>query len=141
MNAITVNVKQTITVERIKDLLCSAFEGGTGYWAMVIDGAEQEDMDKVGAEYYHEMPVLGGELKIYDRENYGDDDEAQELLGVINGERIQKALELMAKGKNEDGTEAEYLIKHMDDIVNENEDANTGDIFLQMALFGKLVYS
>ena len=140
MESVKIKIEQEITVERIKDLLCTAFEGGTGYWALVLDGAEQEDMDKVGAEYYHEIPALGGELNIYDRDvsHYGI--EPPELLGVINKERIEIALNLMAEGKNEDGTDAEYLKRHMDDFLNDNEDSDTGDVFVQMAVMGKLVY-
>ena len=46
----------------------------------------------------------------------------------------------MAEGKLEDGSDAEYLKKHMNDIINENEDANTGDILVQLAVMGSVVF-
>ena len=134
-----VTIKTEITIERIKDLLCCAFEGGIGYWAIVDDGTNKADMAKVGAEYYHEIPALGGEFPVYDKEDY-DGQSPLKKLGVINLERIQKALTMMAEGKLEDGSDAEYLKKHMNDIINENEDANTGDILVQLAVMGSVVY-
>jgi hypothetical protein len=140
-DGITITIEKTITIERIKDLLCAAFEGGISYWAIVTDGVNQADKDKVGAEHYHEIPALGGEFPIYDNEDYdGQSPISESKLGVINLERIKIAFDLMAKGKNEDGSDAEYLKEHLNDFLNENEDANTGDVFVQMAVMGKVEF-
>jgi hypothetical protein len=69
-----------------------------------------------------------------------EEDEPSKPLGVINMERIKIAFDLMAKGKNEDGTDAEYLKRHLDNFLNENEDSETGDVFVQMAVMGKVVF-
>jgi hypothetical protein len=138
---ITVTVEKEITTTRIKDLLCCAFEGGIGYWASI--SVTQKDIDKVKAEYYHEVPALGGQITFFDKEEVENLVLGQETatpLGILDMESMKKAFEYMANGKNEDGSDAEYLKKHLQTFLNENEDSETGDVFVQMAVLGKLVY-
>jgi hypothetical protein len=141
MDSIKITVSIDISIERIKDLLCCAFEGGIDYWALIQEGATQADMDKVGAEYYHEIPALGGELKVYDREDFGDTDDPQELLGVLNMEGMKKALQYMAEGTDKNGKDCPGFRNHWDWFMNENEDATTGDIFVQLAVMGEEVFA
>jgi len=143
-DVIKIAVELDIPIERIKDLLCCAFEGGTHYWAVVTDeGTTQEDMDKFGAEYYHEIPALGGEFPIFDREEFydGEEDDKLDPIGVLNMDGIKKALQLMAKGQDKDGKDCPGYKEHWDWFMAENEDANTGDLLVQLALFGKEVYA
>ena len=53
---------------------------------------------------------------------------------------IKKALELMAKGQDKNGKDCPGYREHWDWFMNENEDASTGDLFVQLALFGKEEY-
>jgi hypothetical protein len=101
-------------------------------------------MDAVGAEYYHEIPALGGEFEIFDKgeiEDWQNGGDKPKPLGVINGERIAMALQWMADGTNEKGSDLPYYKKHFNDIVIENEDANTGDLMVQLAVMGSEVFS
>jgi len=131
-----------ITTKRLKDLLCCAFEGGSNFWASCSVG--QEEMDKVDAEYFHEIPALGGEIEMFDKEEVEiaeqDGDEKPKPLGVINIERIAMALQWMADGTNEKGKDLPHYKRHFNDIVIENEDANTGDLLVQLAVMGEEVF-
>lgn len=53
---------------------------------------------------------------------------------TLDAAAIQRGLNVLGKGK-EDGA-----AKTLADILAEDDDANTGDCFLQFCLFGKLVY-
>lgn len=113
--AVTVPVKVTHTFdrERIECLLISAFEGGSNYW---IKWAQ---------------PVQGGD--IYDAAfDYG-------VRIRADGEPHSRLLNLtaMAKGLQD---MADHWPNHMADILNGNDDATTADIFLQVCLFGEVVY-
>lgn len=105
--------------ELFKDLICTALEGGSNYWYTI------DYHNRIDGEYYHEIPFRpDGSLGITDLHG--------ELEAPINltEEKIIKAWELLRK---------EYP-RHYQDAVQENHDADTGDILLQLALFGKLVF-
>jgi len=142
MDNILITSQVSITEQRVKDLLCCAFEGGSNYWASCSVG--QEEMDKVGAEYYHEIPALGGEFEMFDKGEVEDEQfggEKAKPLGVINGKRIAMALQWMADGTDEKGEDCPHYKKHFNDILIENEDANTGDLMVQLAVMGEEVFA
>lgn len=107
-----------ISNERISDLLCSAFEGGSTYWAVV---KSVEGRDK--AEYIHDVPLNGGKILISDQEG----DLSTKSLDMST---IESGLHLMAK----------KFPRHFTDFINENDDACTGDVFLQCCLFDDVIY-
>jgi hypothetical protein len=117
-----VKVEFDIPDERISDLLCSAFEGGSGYWINGLKVARQPDTP---VRYMSEVPMAGGALKIvpYDPEN------APTPL-LLNEENCRQGLRLLAQS----------FPKHIQDVIEENDDAGTGDAFLQMAVFGEIVF-
>lgn len=131
MKNIVIKLETEITIERIKDLLCAAFEGGINYWATCSVG--QDKVDEVKAEYYHEIPVMGGEITILDNET-------QEELGKIDMESMKQAFEYMAAGTDKNGKDCPGFRDHFADFMGENDDANTGDIFVQLAVMGEVIY-
>lgn len=117
-----------ITNYRAADLLCSAFEGGSNYWYM-IERNEGEAGKPWGDEYTpsyigHAFSKDGG-VVITDQE----DEESPEY--VLNYDAVKRGKELM---------ETENYRHHLADVLKENDDANTGDVFLQLCLFGEVVY-
>jgi hypothetical protein len=126
--SITVKTTVEITIERIKDLLCCAFEGGIDYWGFAkhLTLAQREE---IKTDYYHERPAMGGSLTILDNET-------QEELGIIDMESMKQALQYMADGTDKNGKDCPGFKKHWDWILRENEDAGTGDIFVQLAVMG-----
>ena len=73
----------------------------------------------------------GSSIKVYDRESVDPDLLTDgDLLGVLSMESIKKALRLM----NED------YPRHYKDMVEEQGDAITGDIFFQLCVMGEVVF-
>jgi len=121
---VTTKVEDT----RIADLLCCAFEGGVGYWC-VITGyrapAEPRSIWGEGTVYKHvDYPLTGGAVVC----QVNDEDDPADL--VLDREAVDRGLRLMA----------EKYPKHWADFISENEDAITGDVFVQCALLGEIVY-
>lgn len=132
MEAIIIKQDIVITKERLDDLLCSAFEGGASYWA--ITGVTQQQKDVVEAEFAYQVCLNGGEIEVFDAE------EPDKKLGVLNAKRLEVALQCMALGQNEKGESKPALKKHFDNFINENDDAETADVFMQMAVMGEIVF-
>lgn len=112
--------------ERIQDLLCAALEGGSNYWYVIkaYNFPKGETKQSLGIEFPHiELPFKGGSLTIGELEGDMPDK-------TLDRESISKGLEIMA----------EKYPKQFADFLDENEDANTGDAFLQCALYGELVF-
>jgi len=113
-----------ITVQRVKDLLYNAIEGGSNYWVGTLDrmgGISQE-----AAPYRQDVPfVEGGWLELEEQEQSG---KAKTFRIDLN--TIKAGLEVMAK----------KYPKHFTNFIAENDDAETGDVFLQCICFGELVY-
>jgi hypothetical protein len=131
-DGITITIEKIITIERIKDLLCCAFEGGIDYWGFAKH-INLDERDELKTEFYHERPAMGGSLTILDNET-------QEELGIIDMESMKKALQYMADGTDKNGKDCPGFKKHFDWILRENEDAGTGDIFVQLAVMGETVF-
>ena len=126
---VSVNVKHEITLDRISNLLCSAFEGGSNYWYQIDKFIKPENLSFRTDEeqiYRHlDYPLNeGGALIINDLE--GDEDEPKRL----DLDAIKKGLQIMA----------EKYPRHMSDFLNDNDDAETGDVFLQCCIFGDAIY-
>jgi hypothetical protein len=126
-DSLSVTIPLTVTIERIKDLLTSAFEGGSNYW---IEEAERvgEAQDRKQAPYLCDAPfVKDGYVRIKDE---GDAINHNGGWFNINPQTIKEGLEKMA---------AKYP-KAWADFMNENDDAETADIFLQCCCFGEAIY-
>lgn len=115
-----------LTLEQLESLICCAIEGGSNYWYMITDHNAKEIQEKSEVKVYlSELPLKeGGYLMIGDCE----DDE-------VESKRLD--LDVIKKGVP---VFAEKYPRHYIDAISSNEDADTGDVFLQCCLFGELVY-
>lgn len=125
----SVPVKLDIPVRRIQDLICSALEGGSNYWYTITEFNEPDEFPNrfdLNRVFKHvEYPTNpGGSLVIRDKE----DDSRPDL--VLNLDSIARGINVMA----------EKHPRHFAVFLSENDDAETGDVFLQCCLFGELVY-
>lgn len=128
---ISVNVKHEISLQRISDLLCSAFEGGSNYWYQIDKFIKPKNLsfrtDEDQIFRHLDYPLNeGGALIISDIE--GDLNEPPWKRLDLNA--IKKGLQIMA----------EKYPQIMGEFLNENDDAETGDVFLQCCLFGDAIY-
>lgn len=140
-NGFTVTTTIELSDSRVKGLLCSALEGGSNYWyenaRMVLgDGYEKKDFYKGGRmqdpkEYWHWSQIVpfveGCAVALDVPENPSSDGS---ITYTLDRAKIQEGLVLMSK---------EYP-KHFSDLLEDNGDATTGDVFLQLALFGEVVF-
>ena len=118
-----VTFTKDIPFQRIDDLIITGVEGGTNYW-MSVEGAWNEsvwgDLEKT---------VKEGKLKFSNRK-LADTDEDHLFEKVLTEEVIQQGLQLMADKHS----------RHFEDFMNENEDAITGDVFIQLCVLGEVRY-
>jgi len=126
-------VKITIENARVAGLLCTAFEGGVGYWCRIMDYVEPAERRAVlspgdGRVYrYADYPLTGGAAVCRLSEEHTDE---EWLPLVLDRAAIQRGLDLMPQVAPE----------HWANFLTENEDAETGDVFVQLCLLGEVVY-
>jgi len=120
-----VTITQEIAPQRIADLMVSALEGGSNYW---IDRVSVESPDR---KTLNGRPWYSGE-DLFDGRPFsiGFHYEEQTETKFLTPEMVKDGFELMA---------TKYP-SHFADFVNENDDANTADVWLQLCLFGEVVY-
>lgn len=131
---ISVKIEHKVSLDKIANLICSAFEGGSNYWYEITEFVKpktitfmvDQDIDPEAKPYAHiDYPLNeGGAVMVRDTE---DEDSEPKRLDL---ESIQKGLKIMAK----------KYPRHMNDLLNENDDAETGDVFLQCCLFGEVIF-
>lgn len=134
----TVNIYTAVPLSRIADLLCSALEGGSNYWYVVERFIEPPKLEflyfadsaecDVQVFRHIDYPLnLGGGIVITTLEGDEFDGKTEWQLNLAS---IKQGLQVMA---------ARYA-RNFADFVNEDDDAITGDVFLQCCLFGEVVY-
>lgn len=130
----TFTVHQEVTAERVSDLICSALEGGSNYWYMIEKKIEPTawtfDSEKVSPRHYiGDYPLNpGGKLIFSVREPENDDEKA--ARHELTWETIASGLNVMARDYGET----------FGNFMSENDDAETGDVFLQCCLFQEVKY-
>ena len=141
-----VRLAMTLSLDRIRDLLCSAFEGGSNYWYMIAryelapgllfwDFCEKGKMQDPKM-YWHPAQLVptteGCALAITVKDENLNPDDAH-----LAPKEYRLDLDALARGAK---VMQEKHPQHFLDVLNENDDATTGDVFLQCCLFGELLY-
>ncbi len=124
--------KLQITKEQIANLLCSAFEGGSNYWYMIVRHIEPTTRERfTGLDHYYphiDHPLSpGGAIVI---ETLEKDEINGQKEWTLDYAACEKGLQVMA----------EKYPSHFADFIQEEEDATTGDVYLQCCLFGEVVF-
>lgn len=116
--------------DKIVNAIIGAFEGGSAYWLREADYIYTPE-GVTGKPAYAETDfwAKGGKMKLsYDNpDSPGDSEKASKEIGLLE---IREGLRSMA---------AESL-SHFNDLLNENDDAITHDVFIQHVLFSEVVY-
>ena len=134
----TANITISIDIprSRIYDLIVTANETGSGYWARVIsetipEGADlswMEDPEDAKRWPHHAAALCGGSV------TYG---EVNEDTGRVGRKRYTLDAAAIARGLAIMATEH---AQHFADLMTENDDMYTADVFLQLCLFGDVRY-
>ena len=125
-------VEIEVSKERVGDLLCSAFEGGSNYWYMIEEFIKPPVVVQhtgLGEVFRHlDYPLSeGGALMVSDSKA-ANPGEAKTTR--LDWPRLLEGLKIMA----------EKYPRHYGDWLAENDDADTGDVFLQCCVLGDVVY-
>lgn len=121
----------TITDEQRLNLLTSALEGGSNYWYYlgkdalnIIAEVCPPDKTTTLVDRMWQAIKAGKEIPVRAIENPRD------VLGKLSLASIDKGEQLLADKHSH----------HLSDIVTENDDATTGDVWFQLSLMGEVVY-
>jgi hypothetical protein len=116
----------TITPQQICDQIITAFEGGSNYWLISADMAPNSPQpDALESPWYATEALFA--LPDWAIDIKADDDAKTYRL---DRDAVTKAVTLMAQSQSE----------HLGNLLADCGDAETADVFLQMALFGEIVY-
>ena len=114
--------------KRIQDIVCGAFEGGSNYWL----GRSRVELVVPTYESLPDENVVwyGREFNVFAQDCFRITFDLEDGIKELTPETVQKGLDLMAVKYPE----------HFNNLVAENDDAETHDVFLQLCLFQEIVY-
>ena len=124
---IEVKTTKKISIQIIKDMIVTAIEGGSNYWAYFK--FPENWKEKYGS--YENIPFEDGNIEVIDIET-------DDVVGVLNIATIQIGLNLMGLYKDVKGKEVPE--RHFNNLTSGNFDAETADVFLQLSVMGEIVY-
>lgn len=133
-----ITVQLPVTDELCASILCTALEGGTGYWA-AADKIERRDVPAERRAYEGEFEYVSVELS--DTEAQDEDDEPAFPPQVVDYAAIRRGLQRVIAGE----------VKVRRDLVAACQasvtggdggdiDADAADVIVQAAMFGELVF-
>ena len=128
--SLTINRPIQITNNQIAGLLCTAFEGGSGYWANVDMAYTPTDAEMKDEATYGDWVGYSAYMVNHPDYKFTLTDLEEGETHTVTLETLKKGLKVMAKKYS----------RHFEDFINENDDAITGDVFLQCAVFGEVLY-
>lgn len=132
--AITAEV--LVPLERVVNCLIGAFEGGSTYWLRQIEYVVDPEKDMAST---YDSPAYsdehfwndGGRANLtYDNPEASEEDDGDQKTTEIGLTQLTNGLSVMAA----------KCPRHFGDLVSENDDAITHDVYIQCVLFGDVVY-
>lgn len=123
MDPIKVKIEIEVPVERINNCIIGASEGEYSPWLGTL---------KYNKGKYGEEEFINAEMEIEATYDDPDNDEEGDMTGkkTLHLEDFIKGLSLMA----------EKSPRHFGDLVSENDDAITHDVYMQYVILGEVVY-
>ena len=112
----------------LTNCLVGALEGGSNYWLNSYEYATPRDGFEAPAYADEKFWMTGGRVKLT-FDDPEDGDEAQKTM-EIGFDDLQRGAAIMAQ----------KFGKHFGDLVAENDDAITHDVFIQCVLFEDIIY-
>jgi len=121
----TFKARTTIEVSerRIEDMLIGAFEGGSNDWIEYV-----EKISESGNDWIYKDPFSDIGIRIHVVVDFTTVEEEDTF--ILNKESLQKGIDAMSSRQS----------RHFSDMIEENDDAITADVFLQCCLFGEIVF-
>lgn len=121
-------ITATVDWSKITNAVIGAFEGGSTYWLREYDYTYRPEGVEGNPLYAEDQFwAKGGKMNlIYD----DPDDQEQRATKEVSLIEIKQGLRTMA----------EKDPRHFGDLVSENDDAATHDVFIQHVIFGEVIY-
>ena len=148
--SIAVKTTKSVPLQRIADMLIGAREGGSNYWAEQIETVYPEGTNRLAERDARGVADLLGRMSADDAAELMADRSpfALYLLPFVPGGAWivtvdeDAAKHTLDRARLETGLQimADKYPKHFSDLVQENDDATTADVYLQCCLFGEIVY-
>lgn len=120
----------TLNKEQILDLFINAFEGGSNYWYEIVEHSGEYKLIGDNSTVYDTLKlIIDGDREAWIKINspeYSDEIDAS----LINVENLNRGLNSFKTNSS----------RHYNDAIEGNDDAETGDVFLQHVLYGEIVF-
>jgi hypothetical protein len=136
--SLSVQTTVEVDMQTLSHLLCCAFEGGVGYWCQI--------------QGYKHLKEAGSEFKSLGLRS--DDKEFRHIWVPLTS----KGVMILGEDADEDGNyTGEHVLdlnaiknglkvmandcpRHFSNLMSDNYDAETGDVFIQCCIFSKVIY-
>lgn len=127
--------RRLISEQRRSDLLCSALEGGSNYWYYLPDVTMTDKYRTKGdgdtlVELIMRAVMAGEKIPVTDCNERKFTKDGEHRLGYISLENMDRAEQIML----------EKQAAHFADVLEENDDATTGDVWFQLVVMGEVVF-
>lgn len=130
-DGMTITIGITVARRKLAQVLASAFEHGAGYWirygSLAIEPPSPVRYRRVFSDNM-DCPLYDSPLQPGGQVTFVDDVAGCER--VLDLEACERGLRLMAQAHP----------RHFANLMTDKDDAETGDVFLQLAVIGDLVY-
>ena len=120
---ITISVPITVSEQMLSNLLISALEGGSNYW---IRELSLFDRYAKRTRRLTDNPVRNLQSIMV----LADDDGTWYRVDMPPHPCLEKGLKIMAANHT----------NHFTNLINDDDDAETGDVFIQCCIFGEVLY-
>lgn len=114
-----INVRIDVSEQLLKDLLVTAVEGGSGYWADFLNVKRDTELNII-------------KCLVVEQERSTEDEPPRRV--DVTPELLALGLERLAQAN------FPSALTHLKNAIDETGDAETADVVLQMTVFGSVVY-
>jgi len=122
------NFNITVEDKIFEDLLITALEGGSNYWYYLPEEFNVPEGECLSTWMFKEVMTNSLQVSVCDLEDSEEED--PNILGYLTKENIIKGTQLMIFKSPE----------HFFDLLNDNMDATTADVWFQYVVLGEIVY-
>lgn len=126
---LTITVPVQVSYQKIADTMCSAVEAGSRYWC----GGEVTSLQRHDFKFWYADPgfwALSNFSARFTHDGSGSSEGDNNVTTFIGPKDLKEGLILMAR---------DYP-HHFADMINDNGDANTGDVLLQCVVLKDVVF-
>jgi hypothetical protein len=125
---VKIEIKLQVDADHLANVLCSGFESGIRYWGMLCDATQHELPVELPVEprmlRYHQALISLGFIKVKVQDTG--------RLYHLTSDKVLRGIQVIAN----------RYPRHLGAVLGDSskQDAETGDVLIQCALFGEVRY-